>query len=502
MESWRNLGTLINNSCDINADRQAIIDLKYSFTYSQIKEQAFDLCYVLQSHNITPNEPIGVIISNQGWDLINYFAIWNLQGVVVPIHENQSSRSIQAIIQQTKLRIIIKSKDGFWPEGIFNEGEKYSDIIVVIKETYPPKRQILKGAALIVFTSGSTGKAKGVVLSHIAFASKLETIKQALPFNKNIISLLVLQLTFSFGIWVSLLTLACGGLLIMGKKFSPVTVNNLILKYSVNTIAVVPTMLRSYLEFLNTSLGHKQLRILQEQKLPNLLITGGECLAVQTGRALRKLMPYTNITDVYGLTETSTSDFILLPHEYDNFPGTIGTPSNAAIKYRIVDDLGLIVSDYQIGELEISSPFIMNGYLDQPELTQKSFHDNYFRTGDLARQVKDSQIVEIVGRKKELIYKGGNKISPIEIESVFNEHPDIACSLVISAKDELMGERIHIFIICKNGIELSEERLHTWIQGKIDKYKYPDKYHFISSLPLGSTGKISRSSLKELLLTV
>jgi len=500
MSEWKNLQEILNNSCDLNKNRQALIDLENSFTYQQIKDHAENLSNTLKKHNIEADEPIGIIVSNQGWDIINYLAIWNLKGVVVPIHENQSSRSIKSIIQQTDMRIVIKSKLGLWPEGILNEYKKYSNTLCILEEVYPPERELLKGAALVVFTSGSTGIAKGVVLSHLAFASKLKTINHAIPFDKTTTTLLVLQLTFSFGIWVSLLTLARGGLLIMGKKFSPDTINNLILKYSINTVAAVPTMLRAYLNFLDSYDGEKQLKKLREQNLPQLLITGGECLSSTVGKSLRSLLTHCGIADVYGLTETATSDFILLPNEYDNFSGSIGKPSCPTINYQIINDSGSEISDYGVGELIINSPFIMNGYLNQPELTKNSFLEDYFCTGDLARRVKGSDKIEIVGRKKELIYKGGNKISPLEIENIFNEHPGIVCSLVTSVPDEIMGEKIHIFIIAKNKAELIVEDLKIWAKEKIDKYKYPDQYHFISSLPLGSTEKVSRSILKEFLI--
>jgi acyl-CoA synthetase (AMP-forming)/AMP-acid ligase II len=138
----------------------------------------------------------------------------------------------------------------------------------------------------------------------------------------------------------------------------------------------------------------------------------------------------------------------------------------------------------------------MNGYLDQPEMTKAAFCGEFLRTGDLARLRPDG-MVELVGRSKELIIRGGTKVSPLELDELLASHPAVAAALTVGVPDPVMGERIHVLIVPREHEKLEEAALRQWVSERVEKFKRPDAYHFGSSLPTGRTGKVDRGALRE-----
>jgi len=158
--------------------------------------------------------------------------------------------------------------------------------------------------------------------------------------------------------------------------------------------------------------------------------------------------------------------------------------------------------DYAIldGELAIKTPFIMAGYLDEPALTAAAFRDGYFRTGDLAERTAEGR-VRLVGRAKELIHRAGNKVSPLEVERIFEEHPGVAEALATGLPDARLGEAIHLLIVPAAGASPKPEELRAWAGERLDRYKLPDAIHLGTAIPLGRTGKADRAALRVALAT-
>ncbi|HYG54039.1 MAG TPA: AMP-binding protein [Burkholderiales bacterium] len=402
-----------------------------------------------------------VRISNQPLDLAAYAGVWLAGGVVVPVHRTSPPGSITHIVGKTRARFE-------WDLKLKTlSGEK------------PPSRPILEGAALIVFTSGSSGMPKGAVLSHRAFAGKLEAIQSLLHFRESDRTMLVLNITFSFGIWVALLTLLKGGCLLPREKFSAGSFLTDLQESAATQVAVVPTMMRSLILDVPT----KNL-VCNAPALRQVLI-GGETLGKGLGETLRELFAPAPLIDIYGLTETSTCDFFLMPSDLPRYAGCIGRPS-PGVRFRIVGD---------DGELQISSPYLMSGYLDEPQL--QPIQDGWLSTGDLARE-RDPGVVEIVGRKKELIYRGGTKIAPLEIEFACSAHPKVAAALAVGRHDERLGQRIHALIVPREP-GLTPAEVYAFLSTRLERYKLPDVLYFASELPAGRTGKADRGRFAAML---
>jgi acyl-CoA synthetase (AMP-forming)/AMP-acid ligase II len=359
----------------------------------------------------------------------------------------------------------------------------------MLSREQPPSRPILEGAALIVFTSGSSGMPKGAVLSHRGFIGKLEAIQSLLGFNERDRTMLVLNITFSFGIWVALLTLLHGGCVLARARFAACGFLRDLEDTRATQVAVVPTMMRSLILDVPAGELESQGRSLAAAGALRAVLIGGETLGKGLGETLRALFAPADLIDIYGLTETSTCDFFLMPADVPRYAGCIGRPS-PGVRYRFVGD---------DGELAISSPYLMSGYLDEPQL--QPIRDGWLATGDLARE-RDPGVVEIVGRKKELIYRGGNKIAPLEIEFACSAHPKVAAALAVGRPDPHLGERIHALVVPRTAGDaagLTAAELRAFLATRLEKYKQPDVFYFARELPAGRTGKADRGRFAAML---
>lgn len=409
---------------------------------------------------VRPGEPIHVRIANRPADLAAMAAIWRADAVAVPVHVAAPEPVAAALQARTGARLMVDGR-----------------AIIDLAASPPPRRPLLDGAALIVFTSGSTGEPKGVVIDHRRFAAKIGVLARLLRLGNDDTVLVPLQLTFIFGIWVSVLAIGVGARLILMPKFSPAAAAETLASRA-SVVACVPTMLRG---------------LVAEPPFPaaklRLILTGGEPLGVALTHSLAARMPHAGIYDLYGLTETGACDFCLAPIAQPAGIGTIGTPTEN-VAYRIAEDGG---SD---GELQIKTPYGMLGYLDAPELTQSAFADGFLRTGDLARRSPDGR-VELTGRANDIISRGGHKIAPLEVEGLLAQHPDIAAALCAGVADPHVGQRVHVVIVPRAGATPDAQAIRAWAAERIDRYKLPDAIHIRASLPVGRTGKADRSAISR-----
>ena len=466
------LDALLLEACAKFGGAPALEDTQQPLSYTELASAARAVAENLRGQGIRADEPVLVAISNAPQNIADFLGVWAAGGVVVPVSRDAPAVAIEATRAAAKARLMVREAEA-----------------VRLGDHPPPDRPLLKDAALVIFTSGSTGTPKGVVIGHDAFARKLLEIDSNLNFSPDTRALLVLQITFIFGIWFTLLTLLKGGSVFMCQRFdAAMLVDDLVTK-RITDAAFVPTMLRKLLATdaalnspLRTSLALRDVR------------TGGEPFSPALGQRVGELFPTASITDIYGLTETASSDFFLASPKGADFPSGIGRISQSE-RFRIADAQGREVPTGEAGELQILTPFIMNGYLDQPELTRAAFADGYFRTGDMAR-LKPDGTPELVGRSKDLIVRSGAKVSPLELDGVLAQHPAIAAALTVGVADDIAGERIHVLIVPR-AEPIDEKELRRWVAERVEAYKRPDVYHFGAELPLGRTGKVDRDALRR-----
>ena len=422
----------------------------------------------LRQHQVRAGEPVHVRMGNRPADLASLLAVWQAGAVAVPVHVAAAVRTVARVQSITRCRFLM------------DEGA-----VQVCATSVPPERELLHGAALVIFTSGSTGEPKGAVIAHRRFAEKISVLARLLQLRPDDTVLVPLQLTFIFGLWVSLLALLSGARLVLVPKFAPDAIRQG-LDAGATLLAGVPSMFRTLLA--NVGFRAPSLR---------MLLSGGEPLPKQVAQNMLRAAAQAALYDLYGLTETGSCDFCLGAHDQPEGLGTIGRPTDG-VEFRIRPFAEQGSAGATTGELQIRTPFGMLGYLDQPELTAASYEDDFFRTGDLARLDENGRVV-LVGRSKEMISRGGIKIAPYEMENLLCEHPDVIAALCAGVPDARLGEVAHALVVPRAGARIDENELRAWMLARTERYKVPDSFIFKQALPVGPSGKVDRRTLATLL---
>jgi long-chain acyl-CoA synthetase len=507
------LATALLDACRRHADRVALEGDGARLTYRELEAQARALAAVLRDRGAHAGAPVIVQCSNHPCDFVGFLGAWLAGVAAAPIHRSTPSEVVASIAARGRCRLRIDLLDAAVPSGV--------SILAADGTDRPPPRPdggeddddaadddgagdengladpgVLHDAALVIFTSGSTGLPKGVVLSHRAFHGKLLQNQRRFDASSRTVSLLVLNDTFSFGIWVALMTLLQGGRVVMHSRFVPSRFVNALAQDGITFAGVVPTMIRAtFAAMTGADIESARTRVQAAGTLRQVVI-GGEPLGRQLSAELRRFIAPAQLYDVYGLTETSTSDFVLDPRDYPARESSIGKPA-PGIRFRIVDpDSGQACAPNVTGELQLRTPYIMSGYLGDPALSRAAFSDGWFRTADLAI-ADDDGFVTIVGRLKELIVRGGNKITPAEVERALLRCTGVAGALVAGMPDPILGQRIHALLVPRAGERIDLDRLRGELEGLLEKHKRPDAYHVGAALPTGRTGKIDRGELQR-----
>lgn len=477
------LDVLLLESFQVHKDRLAVVAPAFQCTYGDLHQQASEISTILLREGLQENEPVIVVTDNVPENLVGIVAVLISQGVVVPLDKNTPSENIDTILSMTKARFILGEPMNF-DGGVFTICDRGYQVRRK-EEDQQETFDYLSGAALIVFTSGTTGTPKGVVMSHKGYCKKLERINSLIPFNEEDTVLIALKLTFSFGQWTSLISLWRGSTILLLPKFSSKKVAGFIEKYNVTKFPIVPSMMRMIL--------HDNASTAMLSNSPVLFMAGGEVLPEYTGKSFLEKFPVSDICDIYGLTETNSADFILMPGQYNLYSDSIGKPT-PGVEYKIVKSDGYVADDGESGELQIKTEHIMMFYLDRPDLTASAFNGDFFKTGDLAYRRPDG-CVSISGRLKDEIHRGGNKISPAEIEGVYLKFPSIKLAACIAIKDEIYGEKT--MLAFESNESISDEELISFGKDHLAKYKIPDVFKRVESIPLGKTGKLDRATLRS-----
>jgi long-chain acyl-CoA synthetase len=334
--------------------------------------------------------------------------------------------------------------------------------------------------AVLLYTSGTTGRPKGASLSHHNLgANARAAVDELLGTGEGDVVMGCLPLFHVFGLTCGLNTsVLSGACLALLPRFDPVKALELIQTHKVTVFEGVPTMYSAMLHAPNaTSYDTSSLRA---------CMSGGSALPVEVLHAFEKQFDAI-ILDGYGLSETSPVVSFNHP-DRERKPGSIGTPIKG-VEVRILDESGEDLPVGEVGELAVRGHCVMQGYWHNPEATAEAIPDGWFRTGDLGRADEDGYLY-IVDRKKQLIIRGGYNVYPREVEEALHEHPAVAEVAVVGLKHASLGEEVGAAVALCPGASATPEELKAFVKERVAAYKYPRHVWIVDSLPKGPTGKI------------
>jgi long-chain acyl-CoA synthetase len=341
--------------------------------------------------------------------------------------------------------------------------------------------------AVILYTSGTTGRPKGAELSHFnMFFNAMVSAEKLLGVTSDDVLLATLPLFHSFGqTCVMNVTTFLGATMTMLPRFEPVKAAEIIQRDRVTLFAGVPTM---YFYLLN----HPEVAGYDLSSLRRCA-SGGSAMPVEVMHAFNK-KHNVQIMEGYGLSETSpVASFNHLDRPAK--PGSIGTPI-WGVEMRVVDPEGKPAPAGELGEIAIRGHNVMKGYYKRPEATADSIRNGWFHTGDLARMDEEGFFF-IVDRVKDMIIRGGFNVYPREIEELLYGHPAVAEAAVIGVPDQALGEEIKAVVALKPGQSVGEQELIDYCKDRLAAYKYPRSVEIRDTLPKTATGKILKRELKS-----
>ncbi|PGS55929.1 long-chain-fatty-acid--CoA ligase [Bacillus sp. AFS041924] len=471
-------------------------------TYRELDQQVNQFAAGLSAKGIGKGDGVALLLGNSSEFLIAYYGILRLGAFVVPINPLFTQVEICYIIKNSQVKVVIAH--GSLEEKLVNIKKELINLNFVIyieekKQEWTWNRLMEsrghviettivdpEDLAVILYTSGTTGKPKGAMLTHRNLVSNADSISRLVELDETDRVVAVLPMFHVFCMTVCLnAPIARGATILIQPKFSPADLVSTIHKRNATVFAGVPTMY----SFINqlpeaNSEDFRSIRV---------CISGGASIPVELLHKFESKFKV-SILEGYGLSETAPL-VAINPLKGIRKPGSIGL-NIPDVQSKVVDQFGEEMPIGGIGELVVQGPNVMKGYLGMKEATLDAFKDGWFYTGDLASMDEDGYIY-IVDRKKDMIIVGGYNVYPREVEEVLFQHPAVVEAAVVGVPNEEYGESVKAYVVVKDK-QLTENDIIQFCKEKLVKYKLPRYVEFFKELPKNSTGKILRRELREL----
>ena len=487
-----NLFALLEQATTDHADHDAVRMDDLVLTYAQLRDAALRMSTLLAAQGVAPGDRVGIMLPNVPAFPIAFYGALAAGAVVVPMNPLLKSREVGYYLGDSGARVVLawhtavaEAAKGAADAGAEAIGVESPDMTGLLGDhalaQHSPRRAA-EDDAVILYTSGTTGRPKGAELTHAGLVRNAELTARTLLKNEpDDVMMGCLPLFHVFGLTCGLnATVAAHGTLTLLPRFDPAKALEIIQRDRVTIFEGVPTMYAAML--------HLPAADAAQAATLRVCVSGGASLPVEILRGFEEKFGCV-ILEGYGLSETSPVASFNHPDRVRK-PGSIGTPI-AGVEMRLIDDEGQTVPDGEIGEIAIRGHNVMKGYWGKPEATAEAIRDGWFRTGDMARVDEDGYYY-IVDRKKDLIIRGGYNVYPREIEEVLHEHPAVAEVAVIGLPHPDLGEEIGAAVTLKPGASATPADLIAFAKERVAAYKYPRRLWLVDELPKGPTGKILR----------
>ena len=467
-------------------------------SYGDMLAQSAQLAHALRQRGVQPGDRVAVQVEKSPNNLMLLLATLRAGAACLPLNTAYTVAELDYFIGDAEPALVIcdpKKRDGLLPiaeaHGAALEsldahgGGSLIDLAATQPADFPDIASEADDLAAILYTSGTTGRSKGAMLSHRNLSSNAQVLADYWRFSPDDVLLHALPLYHTHGLFVASMTvMLTSGTLLFLPKFDADEVIRLLPKAT--TMMGVPTFYTRLLQhpgFTRELTAH--MRLFTSGSAPLLAETHRE-FSARTGHA---------ILERYGMTETgmNTSN----PYEGDRIAGTVGFPL-PGVDLRVVDaETATPLGREEIGIIEVRGPNVFSGYWRMPEKTAAEFRpDGFFITGDVG-QIDARGYVHIVGRARDLIISGGFNVYPKEIESEIDDLPGVVESAVIGCPHPDFGEGVTAVVVTERDADITELAVIAALEQKLAKFKLPKRVLFVPELPRNTMGKVQKNILRE-----
>jgi long-chain acyl-CoA synthetase len=449
----------------------------------------------LQRLGVGVGDRVLVLLANCPEVLQAYAGILKSGAVIVPVVFLLGPAEVSHILADSGAKVVITGPEfvdklAGWPGPVILVGgggaAGWDARLAGESDMFPTVERADTDLAVILYTSGTTGKPKGVALSHGNLTSNARSAATVYELDRTRWSLMVLPLSHSYGLTVMNAGNILGTKGVLLRWFNPEGVLEAIQRYRAESVSVVPTMLVYLLHYPDAARF--------DTSSMRLWGSGAAPLPVEIVEPFEKKFGG-RIQEGYGLTEASP---VVSAHRLSGVRklGSVGQPI-PGVEVAIMDDADHPLPADHVGEVCVRGPNVMRGYYRLPEETAQTLRHGWLHTGDVGRLDADG-FLYIVERKKDLIIRGGFNIYPREVEEVLYAHPAVAEAAVVGMSEPTMGEEVLAFVVLKPGAAADGDALIAFCRERLAKYKCPKQIRFVDALPKSPIGKILRKELRSL----
>lgn len=488
----KNIFKFLYDSYSNFPDNNLVYNKGEYWSYSEIYHKVFGFISVLKEQGVSQNDNVILYIENSVEYIIAYFSLLYIGAAIVPINISMNIENIEYIIKDSNAKCLIGTnfRINYLRKNI--DLNDLSTIQISINEI--PKAETKDfnyftddSVALILYTSGTTNKPKGVMLTHKNLEANTNSILDYLKLTDKDSVLQTLSFGYSYGNSLLLTHIKRGAMLyISNDALYPQKILQILEKERLTGFSTVGSYLNILLKQDNIS----------SRPFDNIkyMTFAGESTSYEDLKKLQELSPKLYLYVMYGQTEASARLSYLPPDMLIKKKGSCGIPIKD-VTIHIVDDNGDELPSMNTGEIAAKGDNVMKGYYNDPEATREKIKDGWLFTGDIAYKDEDGYIY-IVGRKNDLIKHLGHRISPLEIEGEINKCENILESAVVEWKDDLENSKIKAYVVLKDK-EVGILDLNERLRKSLPAFKRPNIIEIIDELPKTFNGKIKRITLKD-----
>ncbi|UZD66017.1 class I adenylate-forming enzyme family protein [Marinobacter sp. AN1] len=474
-------------------------------SYREVADRAEAMAAQLRHRGVEHGDRVGLLIGNSTELVLTVLGVLRAGAIVMPLNIREQGPGLRYMLEHSDARAVVFAGDQgsklptpdelpslkhrFAIGGGDEHSEPFENLLKDTGTTLPLPSIKEEEPAVILYTSGTTGKPKGVILTHFNIIHSVMHFQHTMALGDGERTLLVAPGSHVTGLVANMLTMThVAGAIVVIPAFDAVEAVRLLAKEKVTHTIMVPAMYNLCL--LRTNFRDHDLSAFRIGGF------GGAPMPESTIAQLREQLPDLELINAYGATETTSPSTCLPLGDAGEHADSVGQPVPCG-DIRIMDDHGREVAPGESGELWISGPMVSPGYWNNPEANAREFTAGHWKSGDIG-SMDEQGFVRIFDRKKDMINRGGYNIYSVELENLIISHPAVVECAVIPHPDEVLGEKIHVFVTQVDGEELSEDDIRQFCRENLADYKTPD-YVTIQDepLPRNANGKLVKAGLKE-----